>query len=270
MAETIGLVASISALASTAVQVARLAKALNDLIERVHQVPDIDKNRERIFERYNRLGNSLAEWESRLRLESISGNEWGNRLPPESVPKVQDLISKMTYYYSDAQPRMGRVVYWASSSDNFRKLNVSGRIWSFPRREYEELSVLLNRLEEMNNQLNIIAPSLPSYSHVTDPPKDPNTVVHNISLGLETAAIAMKLSELFKELEAGLALLSHASVERALLTTILRRFRQWGNGLFEGPASIDVVLNGDDGSETTLRDVITRALVYIAAIEGIL
>jgi hypothetical protein len=261
MAEIVRLAASITTLASLAIRIASLA---NGFIE---TVPNFDNDVVWILKRFNKLGHSLAEWESGLQLESISGEEWGNTLLSTSVPKVQSLIREMTMNYERAQPAMEEIISWASHLVKTGKVNSSRWTSGFPRSEYEELLRLMDKLEGMNSQLYPIAPSLPSYPQDTDPQKDSNTVIDSIVQGRETVAIPMKLGELFNESLAALILLAHVSTDQYLFIELPRRFGQWGTGLFEGPASIDVLL---DGSESRLRDVITRALVYIAVIESII
>lgn len=263
---------SVLALTGTILATIQIAR---DVAKLLRAISDVDDPRIRIIQ--GKLTNErrlTVAWANRIRLES-AGN-WN--IPPESVKEVETILAQMRLYFKRAESKMTKILKDPGGKMTGRVF--MRRFW-FAYGGFEELRDLTEVLATMNQTLMIIAPPLPHYSSLNMPASSrPDATAPNTAsvIPADVAELTIPDSQgpgksqasLFSKCLDVLAMIAREIPHNQSLETHHLRLEQWGQGLFgDDPISLNTIFASDPEGNETLIAVLTRALVYIAVIEGI-
>jgi hypothetical protein len=279
MSEAIGLVGVAAAILAT-VQIA------NDFYRLVTAIREIDDPRVKIIQ-YNLITQRqrVISWAHRIQLEGTES--W--KIPAQSSQDVETILREMTGYFQRAEDKMAKI-YRAPGGRMTSRLFMHRFL--FANGGFQELKELTEALTAMNEALKEIAPPLPAYSLATEAWNRPTDVViptstansrTNVPEGTVEAdaeatksaegptilGLAVSISALYNQCLDTLVLLSLRTPDDSALRYYCDRLRLWGIGLFKpASSSLDTIFRTDESKNSRLKEVIIRALVYIAVMEG--
>lgn len=252
----------------------------NNTIRLVEACKDVDDPKvELIQSKLMTQKSVIRRWANRFRAESANG---GWDIPPESMEDVDQILRRMMKYWERAQAKMAKIRHAPDGKMTSRVFIY--RFW-FANGGFQELKDLTDAMDAMNEALMFIAPPLPSYDSDSIPSQAPGqrrpgaelettqpvseclgsrAADSNVAVISESQASTVPISKVYTSCALILDLLSREAPEYPHIESLYERLKQWGNSLFQGPASLDIILQ-DDGP---LYATIIRAFIYIAVIEG--
>jgi len=252
---------------------------VNEAIKILRSIKNLqDPKVEQIY--YNLLAQKTitAGLANRIRAEG----DWF--IPPESREYVAQIMEQMKTYCALAEKKMTRVRHHVDGKMTPKVL--AERVW-FQYGGFAELKELTDAMDSMNRALIALAPPLPSYlagaSHEPSRPVEPQAETEGIATqqAASSAQLAVRGGEfseppapeismvtLYYSCVEVLDLLAREAPEYPLMESFCKRLKQWGSDLFQGPASLDIILRENNAEEGPLGMVVNRCLIFIALIEG--
>lgn len=217
-------------------------------------------------------------WANRLRSENAE--TWA--IPPESARDVEQILSEMKYYFSQAEVKMDKIY---SAPDGKMTSRVFLHRFLFVNGGFEELKDMTDALESMNKTLLVIAPPPPSSSpRASSPdkrfPSGPGRGVSKIAPELradrtnlpDTAKILtpdFSIDALYTVCLKALASICAGTQQDQVLECQHDRLKLWGAGILKiGRSSLDQILKMKSEAHQRFQEVLVRTLIYLAISEG--